>query len=66
MWGISLFLGGQPRLRPRWGPQRPPPPPNFGDFLHARACTVSETTTKFLRGDQTTREENFYTVDHEC
>jgi len=30
--------------------------------------TVSETTTKFLHGDQTTglREENFYTVDHEC
>ena len=61
MWGSRMFLGRQPCPVRRVGPERSPP--QFLDILRASSQYEKE---QMLHGDQTGREADFYTVNHEC
>ena len=55
----SVFLGGQPRPRPKGGAQRPP---NFWDLLHGRTQYEKEPYCIAIKLDKA----NLYTFNHEC
>jgi len=62
--GSSVFLGRQPRLRFKGvKPQRPPR--NFFGTSCVRVHSMRKSN-QILRGDQTTCEEKFCTVNNEC
>jgi len=58
--GSSVFPWGQ--LRPR---QRYSSVPSILEIPYLRAHSM-RNNNQILTGDQTSREENFYRVDHEC
>jgi len=65
-WGHSVFLGAGTPLS-QWGrvPVPVPASPRIFETSYTCAHIVWETTSK-LHGDQITREEYYYTFDHEC
>jgi len=61
MWGGSVFLGRQPRPRPKgMGPQRPQ------KILGPTCLHCMKNSNQFLHDDQARPEESFYTIDNEC